>query len=171
MTFAIQKLIWQVEGIRDTFHRAVYTDHDVDAAIAAAGPDCTVEHAPMGTGAGPEHLRAFLADDVVPHLPAGLAFQRITRTSDQRRLVEENLVSFTHDRPLPWLLPGIPATGRAVEVRAVTFVAFKHTSHLGDISTRILSYRVLWDLYSMLSQLDVEPMLHRPPARAPSGRS
>ncbi|GEL22717.1 hypothetical protein PSU4_16710 [Pseudonocardia sulfidoxydans NBRC 16205] len=163
MTVAIQQLIWRVENIRDAFHRAVFVDRDVDAAMAAAGSDCTFAYSPMGTGAGPDGLRAFLTDDVLPHLPAGLTFRRVTRTADQRRVVEENLVSFTHDRDLPWLLPGIPATGRDVEVRAVSIAAFKHTTHLGDISTRITSYRVLWDLWSTLTQLDADPaMLHRP---------
>ncbi|MGD9991467.1 hypothetical protein [Pseudonocardia sp.] len=157
MTVAIQQLIWRVENIRDAFHQAVFVDHDVDAAMAAAGADCTLSHSPMDTGAGPDGLRAFLADDVLPHLPAGLTFQRATRTADQRRVVQEDVVSFTHDRSLPWLLPGVPATGRHVEVRAVSLSAFKHTTHLGDISTRITSHRVLWDLYSMLTQLDVDP--------------
>ncbi|GAY12165.1 dienelactone hydrolase family [Pseudonocardia sp. N23] len=167
LTFAIQVLMRRCEDIRDAFHRAVYDDRDVDVAMTVAGSDCTLEHAPVGTGAGPDGLRAFLADDVVAHLPAGLAFQRVTRTLDQRRVVEETLVSFTHDRPLPWLLPGIPATGRDVEVRAVSIAAFRHTTHLGDISTRITSYRVLWDLYSMLTQLDVDPARLRHADRVP----
>ncbi|ODU04493.1 MAG: hypothetical protein ABS81_09460 [Pseudonocardia sp. SCN 72-86] len=165
MTVAIQQLIWRVENIRDAFHQAVFVDRDVDAAMTAAGADCALSHSPMGTGAGPEGLRAFLTDDVLPHLPGGLTFQRATRTADQRRVVQEDVVTFTHDRPLPWLLPGITATGRDVEVRAVSISAFKHTTHLGDISTRIISYRVLWDLWSMLTQLDVDPSTLRRPDR------
>ena len=155
MTVAIQQLMWRVEGIRDAFHQAVYRDRDLEAALAAAGTDCTVEHVPAGTGSGPDGLRGFLRDDVIPHLPADLAFRRITRTLDQRRVVEETAVSFTHDRELPWLLPGVPATGREVEVRAVSIASFKHTTHLGDISTRITSHRTLWDYFSLLTQLDV----------------
>lgn len=108
MTVAIQQLIWRVENIRDAFHQAVFVDRDVDAAMTAAGADCTLDHSPMGTGAGPDGLRGFLTDDVLPHLPTGLTFQRVTRTADQRRVVQEDVVSFTHDRPLPWLLPGSP---------------------------------------------------------------
>lgn len=157
MTVAIQQLMWRVEGIRDAFHQAVYDRRNVDAAMQAAGCDCRVDHLPVGAGADSGDLRRFLGEVVIPHLPADLAFRRVTRTLDQRRVVEETAVSFVHDRHLPWLLPGVAPTGKQVEVCAISIASFKHTTHLGDITTRMTSYRTRWDCLTLLSQLDIHP--------------
>lgn len=105
------KLIWRIEGLRDTFHHAVFVRPDLDAALQVCTPDAELTHLPMGTGTSERRdLRAFLADDVLEHLPSDLAFRRISRSVDHRRLTQESLVTFTHDRELPWLLPGLPPT-------------------------------------------------------------
>jgi carboxymethylenebutenolidase len=56
-------------------------------------------------------------------------------------------VSFTHDRELPWLLPGIEPTHRRAEVLAIAVVAFQQG--------RIRSVRVLWDYATLTAQLGV----------------
>ena len=37
------------------------------------------------------------------------------------------VVSFTHDRPMPWLLPAVTPSGRRVEVLAVTLVTVRRS--------------------------------------------
>jgi carboxymethylenebutenolidase len=158
MTVGIQQLMRQIEQVRDAFHTAVYTDHDLDAALDTTTADCVLVNLPMATGAsGQVGLGRYLADDVLPQLPADLSFQRISRTVDQRRLVEEATVGFTHDRELSWLLPGVPPTGRRAEVLAVSVVAFRHASRLGVTESRIQAHRTLWDLSGLLAQLRVDP--------------
>jgi len=84
---------------------------------------------------------------LLPWLPGDLTLTRISRTVDRWRLVDEVTVSFTHDRELPWLLPGIVPTHRRAEVLAIAVVAFERG--------RIRSVRVLWDHATLTSQLDV----------------
>ena len=113
MTMEIQTLMWKLEELATAFREAVFVVGDVDAALGHLTDDCTLANVPAGTGGtGTDELRRHLAEDVIPHRPADLTFRRVSRTVDQRRLAEESMVSFTHDRKLPWLLPGLVPTGR-----------------------------------------------------------
>lgn len=155
MTVGIQQLIWEIERIRDGFHQAIFLDRDIDAALACVGEDVTVVQRPAGTGAtGAADLRRHLAEDVLPHLPADLAFRRLSRTTDKFRVVEETTVSFTHDRELPWLLPGFAPTGRRAEVLAISVVTFRHSRiNAHRTSSLIAAHRTLWDHATLLAQL------------------
>ncbi len=153
----IQQLMWRIERVRDEFHGAVWTTGDLDAALAATADDCTLVHLPARTGAAADRLRGFLAEDVIPHRPADLTFRRVSRTVDQRRVVDETCVGFTHDRELPWLLPGVAPTCRRAEVLAISVVTFAHHTHLGTVASRIVAHRTLWDHCGLLAQLDLDP--------------
>jgi carboxymethylenebutenolidase len=158
MTVGIRRLLTSNQRIRDAFHAALHRDADLDAALAALAPDAVLLNAPMGTGARDhDGLRRYLGIALIPHLPEDLAFRRITRTVDQRRVVDEDLVAFTHDRDLPWLLPGVPPTHRYAEVTAISIVGFRHQSHLGDVVSQITSHRTFWDLTGLLAQLRLRP--------------
>lgn len=149
MTTGIQQLMLEVERVRDAFHRAVFINADVDAALALATADCMLVNLPAGTGATGDGLRRYLAEDVAPHLPAELTFRRVSRTVDRWRVADETLVGFVHDRELPWLLPGVAATGGRVEVLAVSIVAIR--------GGRIASHRTLWDHSALLAALLPDP--------------
>lgn len=154
MTMEIQHLMWRIEGIRDAFNQAVFVDRDLDAAMENVGDECVLETVSGVVGArGGDEVRRFLAEDVIPHLPSGLELVRVSKTSDQRRVAHEMTVRFTHDRELPWLLPGVGPTNRDVETSAVTVASFKHASKLGVTRSRILTYRFTWDRLDVLAQL------------------
>lgn len=156
MTLAIQYLMWEIERVRDAFHAAVHLDRDLDVALAATTPDATLANLPTDTGArGTDGLRRYLAEDVLPHLPADLTFRRISRTVDKFRVVEESAVGFTHDRELPWLLPGIAETHRRVEVLAISVVTFTHSRITADRTLSLIkTHRTLWDHTALRVQLD-----------------
>lgn len=136
----------------DAFHRAVYTDRDVDAALARTRDDATLVNLPAGTGASGDGLRRYLTD-VAAQLPAELSFRRVSRTVDRQRVVDETEVAFVHDRPLPWLLPGVDPTRRAVQVLAISVITFAHASRLGVVRSRIVTHRTLWDHAGLVAQL------------------
>ncbi|MFC4948870.1 hypothetical protein [Pseudonocardia sp. GCM10023141] len=156
MTMEIQQLMWRIEAIRDTVHAAVFADGDVETALTSLDAGCVFQTVAGSVGAtGIEDIRRFLTEDVVPHLPGDLAFRRVSKTSDQRRVTHELIVTFTHDRELPWLLPGIPPTGRTVSVNAVSIGSFRHTSTLGHVTSRLTAYRIMWDRLDLLERLGV----------------
>ena len=163
MTMGIQQLISAIGRLQDAFHAAVYSARDVDGALATMAADCVLTNVPDPSGGHTGHgLRRYLAEDVLPHLPADLAFHRVSRTVDQRRLVEEATVEFTHDRELPWLLPGVPPTGRRAAVLAISVVTVRHTSQLGVVSSKIAGHRTLWDHAGLLAQLRLSPSVMAP---------
>ena len=49
----------------------------------------------------------------------------VSRTVGDDQLVEEMVISFTHTTPIDWLLPGIPPTGKKVEMAVTVIVGFK----------------------------------------------
>ena len=109
-------------------------------------------HLPAMTGAaGEQGLARFYAEDFLPHLPADLTRTRISRTVDRFRLVDETTVAFSHDRELPWLLPGVPATHRGAEVLTVAIVSYRRG--------RIRSVRVLWDYATLTAQLGIPALV------------
>lgn len=149
VTKAVQDLMVAVERTRDAFAAAV-REGDLDAALAVVADDVVLATTPAGTDVrGVEALRRHLAQDVLPHRPADLATRRVSRTGDRFRVVDEEVVAFTHDRELPWLLPGVAPTGRRVEVLAVTVVAVRRQ--------RITEHRTLWDHHGLLAQLGLLP--------------
>jgi carboxymethylenebutenolidase len=138
MTVGIQLLMSEMERLADCFHGAVYATPDLDAAVAVTAEDCVLVNVPMGTGARTQ-------EDLRRHLV------------DQRRVVEEATVGFTHDRELPWLLPGVAATHRRAEVLVISVITFRHSSRRGVTDSRIATHRSLWDHSGLLAQLGIDP--------------
>ncbi len=146
MTIGVQQLMLAVERTKDAFHEAVYTARDVDAALAVIADDCSLTNLPLGIGASTaDGIGRYLADDVLPHLPADLTFRKVSRTGDRWRVVDEVIIGFTHDRELPWLLPAIAATQHRVSVLAISVVTVRRA--------RITNHRTLWDHCGLLAQL------------------
>jgi carboxymethylenebutenolidase len=148
VTTAIAQFMRELEQIWDDHTDALLARRDVAASLTAVGPVPSVLHIPAMTGAvGSEDLQRFYAEDFLPHLPTDLRLARISRTVDRFRLVDEITVSFTYDRELPWLLPGVSPVFRRAEVLAIAVVAFERK--------RIRSVRVLWDHATLTAQLGI----------------
>jgi len=147
MTTAIAQFMRELEGVWEA-HRAALARGDLAAALATMTAEPSVTHIPALTGgSGRAGVEDFYAGQFLPHRPADLAPSRISLTVDRWRLVEETTVSFTHDRELPWLLPGVEPTFRPAEVLAIAVVGFHRT--------KIQSVRVLWDYATLLAQLSI----------------
>jgi carboxymethylenebutenolidase len=148
VTPSIAQFMRDLEQAWDAHQQALLTRRDLAAALAPLAPEPVVTHIPAMTGGtGRQAVERFYADQLLPHLPDDLELRRISRTVDRWRLVEEATVSFTHDRELPWLLPGAEPTFRRAEVLAIAVVGFDRT--------RIRSQRVLWDHATLATQLSL----------------
>jgi carboxymethylenebutenolidase len=160
VTPGIQELMREVERVRDGFRRAVLAG-DPEAAVALCTDAVTVVDLPVGIGAmGRDAVRGHLAQ-VSAHLPADLTFARLSRTVDRFRVVDEERVSFTHDRELPWLLPGVTATGRRAETLAISVATVRQG--------RLLAVRTLWDHTTLLAGLGLPADAVHPAAVALGG--
>ena len=148
MTPSIAQFMRDLEQVWDAHQQALIQRRDLQTALAPLAAEPTVTHIPAMTGGtGRQAVERFYADQFLPHLPADLTLRRISRTVDRWRLVDETTVSFTHDRELPWLLPGAEPTSRRAEVLAIAVVGFDRT--------RIRSQRVLWDHATLAVQLNI----------------
>ena len=138
----------ELERLWDEHLAALLVRRDLPAALAQLTAEPSVLHIPAMTGAtGGPGVERFYAGVLLPWLPGDLTLTRISRTVDRWRLVDEMTVSFTHDRELPWLLPGIEPTHRRADVLVIAVVAFQRG--------RIRSVRMLWDHATLTAQLDV----------------
>jgi carboxymethylenebutenolidase len=108
-----------------------FQDKDVEATLATMVDDAYVNHMPVNTGGrGKDALRAFYRDDFIPSWPADLEMAPLT---------------FTHDRPMPWLLPNVPPTHRKIAMDVVVVVQFR-----GD---KLACERIYWDHAAVLRQV------------------
>jgi carboxymethylenebutenolidase len=152
VTQAIAQFMVDMARVWDEHTSALLGPRDLSAATANLAAEPSVLHLPAMTGAaGQQGLARFYAEDVLPHLPADLTRTRISRTVDRFRLVDETTVAFTHDRELPWLLPGVTATHRRAEVLTVAIVSYRRG--------RIRSVRVLWDYATLTAQLGIPALV------------
>ena len=160
MTPSIAQFMRDLEQIWDAHQQALIQRRDLQAALAQLAAEPVITHIPAMTGGtGRQAVERFYADQFLPHLPADLTLRRISRTVDRWRLVDETTVSFTHDRELPWLLPGAEPTFRRAEVLAIAVVGFDRT--------RIRSQRVLWDHATLAGQLGLAHQITAPAATGP----
>ena len=49
----------------------------------------------------------------------------VNRVVGEGQIVDELRLTFTHDRPMPWLLPGVPPTGKPIAMDVVVVVQFR----------------------------------------------
>src|SRR5947207_13366314 len=88
--------------------------------------DAYVDHVPVLTGgSGQAELRQFYSTHFIPKMPPGMEMTPVSRTVGNAQLVDEMVLKFTHNIEMDWMLPGIPPTGRRVEVPLVVIVRFR----------------------------------------------
>jgi carboxymethylenebutenolidase len=120
---------------------------DLETTMATMTDDPHLNHvSSMAGGVGRDGVRAFYRDHLVgKFFPPDVKMTPVSRTVGQDQVVEELVLSFTHTKPVDWLLPGVPPTGKPVEVAVVVIVGFKD----GKISHE----HIYWDQASVLVQV------------------
>ncbi len=128
-------------------HRACEFDiRDADATMETMVDEPYVNHIPTMTGGyGRELLRRFYRDHFIPKSSKSTRAIPISRTLGVDRVVNEVLFCFTHDCEIDWMLPGVPPTGKYVEVGLVGIITFR-----GD---KLMHEHIYWDQASVLVQI------------------
>jgi carboxymethylenebutenolidase len=96
-------------------------------------------------GRGRDEVSEFYANHFLSQIPPDLETVPVSRTVGQGRVVDELILRFTHSIHLDWLLPGIPPTGKRVEIPMVAVVQFE-----GD---KVAHEHIYWDQASVLVQV------------------
>ena len=123
-----------------------FVTKDVEATLATMVEDASVNHVPVSTGGrGKERLRAFYRDVFIPSWPDDLQMTPVNRVIGVGQLVDELRATFTHTKPMPWLLPNLPPTGKQLAMDIVVVVQFR-----GD---KVACERIYWDHAAVLRQV------------------
>jgi carboxymethylenebutenolidase len=131
----------------DAHTDAEFKTRDVEATMATMGEAPHVTHVPTMTGGSGYHaVRHFYENYFVGRVPDDWSVELISRTVGDRQLVDEVMISFTHDCDMPAILPGVKPTERKVVIPFVVVVGF-------DKDEKVEFERIYWDQASVLVQL------------------
>jgi len=126
--------------------KAEFQDKDARASCDTMVANPYVNHVAVLTGGlGRRQLEHFYNRYFIPGQPPDVEIVPISRTVGQDRIVDEFIYRCTHSIPMDWLLPGVPPTGRRLEVAMVVVVSFE--------GGKIRSEHIYWDQASALVQL------------------
>lgn len=126
--------------------RHEFATRDTEATLATMVEDAYVNHIPVMTGGyGKSALRRFYSEDFIPNMPPDTTLTPVSRTVGADQLVDEMIFSFTHTQEMPWMLPGVPATNRRVEIPLVAIVRFR--------DGKLAHEHIYWDQASVLKQV------------------
>ena len=130
----------------DAHMAAEFKTRDIEATMATMSGTPHVTHIPTMTGGhGRDDVRRFYDNWFIGKWPEDTVVTPVSRTIGETQMVDEVIISFTHDCAMPALLPGVAPTGRKVVIPFVVVVGFE-----GD---KIAYERIYWDQASMLAQL------------------
>jgi carboxymethylenebutenolidase len=123
-----------------------FESKDVEATLATMVEDAYVNHMPVNTGGrGKDALRGFYRDDFIPSWPPDLQITPVNRVVGDGQLVDELHITFSHSKPMPWLLPGVSPTQKKIDIDVVVVVQFR-----GD---KVACERIYWDHAAVLRQV------------------
>jgi carboxymethylenebutenolidase len=119
---------------------------DPQATIDTMCEDAYVNHVPtLAGGYGRKDLLEFYSHDFIPVMPEDMKLIPVSRTVGENQLVDEMVVSFTHTRVIPWMLPGVPPTNKSVRIPLVAIVGFR--------DDKLVHEHIYWDQASVLKQI------------------
>jgi len=141
-----------------------FADQDVDATMETMVPEPYVQCVPAMTGGfGGDGVRRFYSEHFVNQIPKDAKVTPISRTIGKDQVVDEFIISFTHDAQWDYMLPGIPPTGKRVEIPHVVVMKFENG--------KVAHEHVYWDQASVLVQVGLLDRVNLPVTGAEQARS
>jgi len=137
-----------LEAVVDLHNRLKWggKEEDMEELAEGFGRGATLDCVPTVTGGfGRKELKKFYSEFWAGKNPPDLKKKLLSRTVGTDRVVDEILVGFTHSTDMPWMLPGVPPTGKRVEVVLVVVVTIT--------GGKIVAENVHWDQASVLVQV------------------
>jgi carboxymethylenebutenolidase len=123
-----------------------FADKDVDATMRTMTAEPYVHNVPTANGGyGGEGVRKYYTEQFVGKMPKDTQVIPVSRTVGKDQVVDELILSFTHDIPIEFMLPGVPPTGKFVQLPHVVVMKFE-----GD---KVAHEHIYWDQASLLVQV------------------
>ena len=123
-----------------------FSTRNTEDTLATMVKDAYVNHIPVLTGGvGRDELREFYSRRFIPQMPPDTEMTPVSRTIGEDQIVDEMIFKFTHTIAMDWMLPGIPPTGKRVEVPLVAIVRFR--------DGKLAHEHIYWDQASVLVQI------------------
>ena len=145
----MKRLTLAQQVMDDLFQRHVKAELDGDLETTmetmTARPHLT--NVPLITGGvGREGVRDFYANHLVgKFFPPDVEMLNVSRTIGDDQIVDEIVIKFTHTTVIEWMLPGVPPTGRKVEMAVAVIVKIEEG--------KIAHEHIYWDQAGVLVQL------------------
>lgn len=137
---------YNLSDLWDEHVRHEFDTRDVPATMATMVAEPYVNHIPTMTGGvGAKELSRFYQHHFVHGNPKDMALTPLSRTVGASQIVDEFIMSFTHDSEIDWLLPGVAPTGRHVEIPMLGVVKFR--------GPKLYHEHIYWDQASVLVQI------------------
>lgn len=145
-------------------HVKAEMDGDLETTMATMTENPHLNNVPVLVGGvGRQGVHDFYRDHLVgKFFPPDVQMVNVSRTIGSEQLVEELVISFTHSTAIDWMLPGVPPTGKKVEMAVVVIVGVKN----GKISHE----HIYWDQAAVLVQLGLLDPARLPVSGAESAR-
>lgn len=133
-------------SVFDAHVKYEFVDHDVNSTMRTMVSEPYLLHVPTLTGGlGGTEVRRFYEQHFVDKWPTDTKVSQLSRTEGTDQVVDELILRFTHDVPLAFMLPGVPPTGKYVELPVVVVMKFENG--------KIAHEHIYWDQASLLVQI------------------
>lgn len=130
----------------DEHMRYEFVDRDVEATMRTMVAQPHLTHVPTLTGGHNwEEVRNYYRDHFIGHWPADTKIIPISRTVGDNQVVDEFILCFTHDQVMDTMLPGVPPTGKYIELPHVAVVKFENG--------KVAHEHIYWDQACLLVQV------------------
>ncbi|ASK36132.1 carboxymethylenebutenolidase [Alcanivorax sp. N3-2A] len=137
---------YDLSALWEEHTRQEFEIRDVSATMATMVAEPYVNHIPTMTGGvGYRQLSRFYQHHFVHGNPDDMQLVPVSRTVGASQVVDEFILSFTHDREIDWLLPGVAPTGKKVEIPMLGVIKFR--------GPKLYHEHIYWDQASVLVQV------------------
>ena len=120
---------------------------DIDGTMETLSEDAVITFVPtLSGGHGENELKRFYKD-LFKALSGDAQLTTISRTVNANRVVDELVLSFTHDRPMDFILPGVTPTQKKVTIPLVMLATFR--------LEKLSRMNVYWDQASVILQVGI----------------
>ncbi|CAA9957474.1 hypothetical protein P3342_001292 [Pyrenophora teres f. teres] len=141
---------FDLEAVWEEHTKYEFGERDVEKTMATMVDQPYVNHIPTLTGGvGRERLTAFYTHHFIFSNPPDTSLSLVSRTVGIDRVIDEFVFTLTHTKEVPWLLPGIPPTGKPLAIPFTSIVAMR-----GD---RLCHEHISWDHATALKQCGLLP--------------